>query len=115
MINENSLKRKAHNSHIMQRNFIKLFLSDAEENQLSAWKFSCLNIKKNQNNQIKSKVWSEDHFDVIYNGFSGGEKQGNLASANSTSNNIESPSIQVVHAIGGKTDNFFAQPYRVLS
>ena len=44
----------------------------------------------NKNGIVEREVRFKSHIDVICNIFSGGQIRGNLASANSTSNNIDS-------------------------
>ena len=70
---------------------------EAQVNELKDCQISYPVLDLNKNGGVEREVRCKSHIDVICNILSGGKIRGNLASANSTSNNIDSPCIRVVH------------------
>ena len=78
---------------------------EAQVNELKDCQISYPVLNLNKNGVVEREVRCKSHIDVICNIISGGQIWGNLASANSTSNNIDSPCIRVVHAIKPNSDS----------
>ena len=83
------------------------FLLEAQVNERKDCQISYPVRALNKNGAIKREEGSKSHIDVICNILSGGKIRGNLASANSTSNNIDSPCIRVVHDIFSHSFPYF--------
>ena len=92
-------KAKSHNFSKLHPYWTNFFLLEAQVNERKDCQISYPVRALNKNGAIKREGGSKSHIDVICNILSGGKIRGNLASANSTSNNIDSPCIRVVHGI----------------
>ena len=91
-------KAKSHNFSKLHPYWTNFFLLEAQVNERKDCQISYPVRALNKNGAIKREGGSKSHIDVICNTLSWSQIRGNMASANSTSNNIDSPCIRVVHA-----------------